>query len=138
LPSADVLIMAAAPADFRVPDPAPRKIRKSAAPTQLTLCPTPDILLSTLPARRPGAVVVGFALDAGGDAVSGGRHKLSAKSLDLVVVNDASEPGAGFAVDTNRATLLSRDGSAEELPLMPKADLAELILDRIERLLHER
>ena len=137
LPSADVLIMAAAPADFRVAEPAQSKIRKTAPLPQLRLCPTPDILLSSLPARRPGAVVVGFALETG-NALSGGREKLAAKSLDLVVVNDAGEHGAGFAVDTNRVTLLSRGGALEELPLMPKAELADVILDRVEGLLLER
>ena len=137
LAAADVLIMAAAPADFRVADPAPSKLKKSEAPALLTLCPTPDILLSTLQARRPGAVMVGFALETD-DAIRSGREKLSAKALDLVVVNDATEPGAGFAIDTNRATLVTTGGVIEPLPLMPKADLAEVILDRVEGLLGER
>ena len=65
------------------------------------------------------------------------RRKLDAKSLDLVVLNDATEPGAGFGVDTNRVTLVARDGE-ERLELMPKAAVADALLDRVERLLARR
>jgi phosphopantothenoylcysteine decarboxylase/phosphopantothenate--cysteine ligase len=135
--AADALVMAAAPADFRPATPADRKIKKSAAPDAVALAPTPDILVSTRDKRRPGMVVVGFALETN-DAVSGGKAKLVGKDLDLVVVNDATEAGAGFGVDTNRVTLLARSGDSEELPLMSKGDVAEAILDRVERLLTAR
>jgi phosphopantothenoylcysteine decarboxylase/phosphopantothenate--cysteine ligase len=135
LPHADVLIMAAAPADFRAAEPAHKKIRKAEAPAAVTLAPTPDILRTTVSARRKGAITVGFALETH-DAERHGRDKLSAKSLDLIVVNDATEPGAGFGVDTNRVTLISRDGGAERLDLMSKREVAEVILDRVELLLH--
>jgi phosphopantothenoylcysteine decarboxylase/phosphopantothenate--cysteine ligase len=137
LPAADALVMAAAPADFGSAAIATTKIKKKDKPGAIALAPTPDILRSTRDARRPNAVVVGFALETG-DAVAGGREKLAAKDLDLVVVNDAQDPGAGFAVDTNRVTIVHRDGREEALGLMPKADVAEAILDRVEALLRER
>ena len=133
LRDADVLIMAAAPADFRAAQPAPRKIKKANAPSAIALAEAPDILLSTRAARRNGLIVVGFALETD-DAVAGGREKLSSKGLDLIVVNDATEQGAGFGVDTNRVTIVDRGGGEEELPLLPKADVADAILDRVEAL----
>ena len=132
LPDADILVMAAAPADFRPAQVAATKIKKRSAPQQVELVPTPDILLTTRQARKQGAVVVGFALETN-DAVSNGRGKLAAKELDLIVVNDATEAGAGFGVDTNRVTILSRSGNEEELPLMSKRDVADAILDRVEQ-----
>ena len=137
LPSADVLVMAAAPEDFRVAEPASSKIKKHKAPAAIALAPTPDILTRTRDVRRKGSVIVGFALETD-DALTGGREKLAAKTLDLIVVNDAREPGAGFAVDTNRVTLLGRDGSEEALPLQSKAEVADEILDRVERLIDGR
>jgi phosphopantothenoylcysteine decarboxylase / phosphopantothenate---cysteine ligase len=137
LPRTDVLVMAAAPADFRPAKPATSKIKKADAPPELRLEPTPDILLATRGARRPDSVIVGFALETN-DALASGRQKLAAKSLDMIVVNDATEPGAGFGVDTNRVTLLTRDGADERLPLMSKADVADAILDRVEKLIGGR
>jgi phosphopantothenoylcysteine decarboxylase / phosphopantothenate---cysteine ligase len=137
LATADVLIMAAAPADFRVATPAASKIKKADAPESIPLAPTVDILRATRDARRPGAVIVGFALETD-DVVENGRAKLEAKELDLVVINDATEKGAGFGVDTNRVTIVRRDGSEESLELMPKADVADAILDRVEETLRGR
>jgi phosphopantothenoylcysteine decarboxylase/phosphopantothenate--cysteine ligase len=137
LPGADALVMAAAPADFRPSAVAGDKIKKTARPAALSLSPTPDILASTIDARPEGCVVVGFALETS-DAVAHGREKLERKQLDLIVVNDATEEGAGFGVDTNRVTLLARGGADEQLPLMPKRELADVILDRVVRLLHGR
>ena len=131
LSAADVLIMAAAPADFRAAAPAGSKIKKSNAPSEIALAPTPDILASTRAARRPGATVVGFALETN-DAIEHGRGKLAAKDLDLIVVNDATEPGAGFGGDTNRVSLIARSGEIEHLPLLSKDDVADAILDRVE------
>jgi phosphopantothenoylcysteine decarboxylase / phosphopantothenate---cysteine ligase len=131
LPAADVLIMAAAPADFRPAEPATTKIKKRSAPPHVELVGTPDILLTTREHRKPGAVIVGFALETN-DVLNGGREKLAAKGLDLVVVNDATEPGAGFGVDTNRVTIISRSGEEAVLPLMDKRDVADAILDRVE------
>ena len=137
LAEADALVMAAAPADFRLAEPAGRKIRKSSAPPSLALAPTSDILRDTRDARRDGAVVVGFALETD-DALAAGRQKLATKDLDLIVVNDATEPGAGFGVDTNRVTLIDRNGAEERLPLLTKRDVADAILDRVEMLIRGR
>ena len=114
-----------------------RRIKKTTAPPPLTLESTPDILASTKGARRAGSVIVGFALETN-DVVANGRKKLASKELDLIVVNDATETGAGFGVDTNRVTLLLRDGGEERLPLMPKTAVADAILDRVETLIRGR
>ena len=137
LPTADVVVMAAAPADFRPLEPATSKIKKSSSPASIALASTPDILLTTKQARRANAVIVGFALETN-DAIASGRGKLASKDLDMIVVNDATEAGAGFGVDTNRVTFLMRDGADEALPLMSKHDVADAILDRVERLIGGR
>jgi phosphopantothenoylcysteine decarboxylase / phosphopantothenate---cysteine ligase len=137
LPQSDVLVMAAAPADFRPSAPASAKIKKSNAPAAVALAPTRDILASTRSVRRAGSVIVGFALETD-DVLAGGKAKLESKDLDMIVVNDAREPGAGFGVDTNRVTLLVRGGAEEALPLMPKTDVADAILDRVEKLIGGR
>lgn len=131
LPTADVLIMAAAPADFRPSVEAPEKIKKGRSTPKIDLEPTEDILKSTIARRKKKSVIVGFALETT-DGINNAREKLEAKDLDLVVLNDAKEPGAGFGVDTNRVTVITRGGKQEELPLMSKTDLAEILLDRIE------
>ncbi|HYR08816.1 MAG TPA: bifunctional phosphopantothenoylcysteine decarboxylase/phosphopantothenate--cysteine ligase CoaBC [Longimicrobium sp.] len=135
LPSADVLVMAAAVADFRPATSAEQKIKKEAgAVPQIVLEPTADVLRATREVRRPGSVIVGFALETT-DAVENGRRKLEGKGLDLLVVNDAMEPGAGFEVETNRVVLLQGSQPDEALPLMSKAEVADRILDRVEGLL---
>ena len=137
LPKAQALIMAAAPADFRPEAPAASKIKKKSAPKSVALTPTPDILATTRKARAKNAVIVGFALETD-EVVRGAREKLEAKALDLIVVNDAREHGAGFEVDTNRVTLIGRDGQEEVLPLLTKDEVADHILDRVETLLRDR
>jgi phosphopantothenoylcysteine decarboxylase/phosphopantothenate--cysteine ligase len=132
-PDADVLVMAAAPSDFRPATVASQKIKKGTDAPVLQMEQTVDILRSTVGKRRKGSVIVGFALETT-DAIANARTKLAGKSLDLIVVNDATEAGAGFGGDTNRVTFLGRDGSAEELPLMSKADVADALLDRVERI----
>lgn len=136
LPECDALLMAAAPADFAVAMPATVKQKKGSGFAPLALTPTDDILRITRDARRPGAIMVGFALETG-DATGEAERKLGEKGLDLVVANDATEEGAGFAVSTNRVTLVSRVGQ-EHLPLLSKRDVAEEILDRVEAMLHGR
>jgi phosphopantothenoylcysteine decarboxylase/phosphopantothenate--cysteine ligase len=131
LPAADVLIMAAAPADYRPATSAGSKRPRREGPVQLQLVPTVDILESTVPLRKPGAVVVGFALETG-NAVGGAAEKLARKGVDLIVANDALEPGAGFEVDTNRVVILDREGGRRDVPLASKADVAEAILDAVE------
>jgi phosphopantothenoylcysteine decarboxylase/phosphopantothenate--cysteine ligase len=130
LPAADVLIMAAAPADFRPTSEAPQKIKKGKGAPLIALEATEDILASTMSKRKKKSVIVGFALETT-DGVNNAREKLKAKNLDLVVLNNAREPGAGFGVDTNRVTVIRRNGEQEELELMTKTDLADVLLDRI-------
>src|ERR1051326_8173482 len=131
LPVADVLIMAAAPADFRPADASATKRPREGGRLTIELCPTVDILTGTAELRKPDSVTVGFALETG-DAEAKARAKLARKGLDLIVVNDALEAGAGFEVNTNRVTVLDRDGGRWELPLASKAEVAESILDRVE------
>ncbi len=137
LTTADALIMAAAPADFRAAAPALSKIKKASAPPSIALAPAPDILVDTRLARPARTVIIGFALETD-DAVAGGRAKLAAKGLDLVVVNDARETGAGFAKDTNKVTFVWAHGRTEERSLMPKHEVADEILDRAEELMRGR
>ena len=138
MPASDVLVMAAAPADYRPVDVSTSKLKKTGEARSIALTENPDILASTRSARRPGAVVVGFALETD-DIVANARRKLDAKALDLIVLNDAKEPGAGFAVDTNRVTIFTRGAEEpERLPLLTKHEVADAILDRIETVLRGR
>lgn len=133
LPGSDVLVMAAAPADFRPTDAGAGKRRRGDGPLDVRFTPTPDILGSTVGARRPNAIVVGFALEHG-EGVARAREKLVDKQLDLVVLNHAGESGAGFEVETNRVALITADGM-QELAVLPKRVVAERILDAVETLL---
>jgi len=137
LPATDVLIMAAAPADFRPASEAGEKIKKGRAAPRIEMEPTEDILQSTMSKRKKNSVIVGFALETG-DGVRNAKEKLKSKNLDIVVLNDAKEPGAGFGVDTNRVTVIARNGKQEDLQLMSKADLADVLLDRVEEELRGR
>ncbi|HLZ46134.1 MAG TPA: bifunctional phosphopantothenoylcysteine decarboxylase/phosphopantothenate--cysteine ligase CoaBC [Gemmatimonadales bacterium] len=132
--NADALIMSAAPADYRPKTTATTKRARSSGPLNVELEATPDILGSLK--RRKGMVVVGFALEAGkSDGLANARSKMQNKSLDYVILNDATEPGAGFEVTTNRVTILGRDGTHVDLPLLPKRDVADRILDVVEEAL---
>jgi phosphopantothenoylcysteine decarboxylase/phosphopantothenate--cysteine ligase len=133
VPRAAVLFMAAAPADYRPVEPAAAKRPRTTGGLTLELAATPDIL-GTVP-RPPGCVVVGFALETGGDGVAKARQKLQDKALDFVILNDALEPGAGFDVTTNRVTIIGKAGAPLEVPRLPKRDVAERILDVVERTL---
>ncbi|MBO9361756.1 MAG: bifunctional phosphopantothenoylcysteine decarboxylase/phosphopantothenate--cysteine ligase CoaBC [Thermoflexus sp.] len=134
--AADVLLMAAAVADYRPAQSQPFKIKRGEG-LALELIPTVDILAGVA-ARRASAgkphVIVGFAAETR-DLLENAQAKLRAKGLDLIVANDVTEPGAGFAVDTNRVTLIDARGRIEPLPLMSKAAVAEAILDRVVALL---
>lgn len=139
LPEADALIMAAAPADFRPVTVAPQKIKKlsgSSAPT-IELTQADDILKSTVSARKQGAVIVGFALETE-NLLANGAAKLEQKALDMIVVNSATETGSGFGTDTNKVTLLTPHAAPEEVPLMQKTELANVILDHVEAMLNGR
>lgn len=136
LSGADALIMAAAVADFRPAAPGAGKIKKERRPDAIALEPAPDVLMVTRDARPPGMVTVGFALETD-DARANARRKLEAKGLDLIVLNDATVPGAGFEVETNRVVLIDAS-SEQEFDVMPKAEVAGIILDRVEAVLEAR
>lgn len=131
LPQADVLIMAAAPADYRPSRPSDAKHPRTDGALAIPMEPTADILRATIAVRKRGSVIVGFALETG-DAIHKARTKLEGKALDLIVVNDALEPGAGFDVDTNRVAILDREGNARVVPLASKREVADTILDAVE------
>ncbi|MET0276016.1 MAG: bifunctional phosphopantothenoylcysteine decarboxylase/phosphopantothenate--cysteine ligase CoaBC, partial [Acidimicrobiia bacterium] len=126
---ADVVIMAAAVADFRPKAPSEQKIKKADGVPEIALEPTPDILAALGERKRPDQILVGFAAETN-DLVSQARSKLQRKNLDLVVGNDVSQSDAGFEVDTNRAVLIDADDD-QALPLLTKIDLAGVILDRV-------
>jgi phosphopantothenoylcysteine decarboxylase/phosphopantothenate--cysteine ligase len=134
---ADVVIMAAAVADY-APAAAPRqKIHKEADTLTLSLVRTPDIL-AELGRQRAGGerpLLVGFAAETR-DVIASARRKQRDKGVDLVVANDVSRTDAGFEVDTNEVTLLSAGGE-ETLPLQPKSAIAAQVVQRIEKLLAE-
>ncbi len=133
---ADVVIMAAAVADWRPRERASRKVKKTEGDMELRLVRTPDIL-AELGRDKGRRVLVGFAAETG-DLVENARAKLQAKNLDLIAANPVGQAeDSGFAAVTNRVTLLARDGSVEELPLMAKDEVARTVLDRVVRLLEE-
>lgn len=133
----DVLLMAAAVADFRPDQAAERKIKRAGGAPEVKLVPNPDILqeVAALP-QRP-QVLVGFAAESN-DLLANAAHKLEAKGLDLIVANDISAADAGFEVDTNRVVLLGRDGSQTELPLLSKYEVARQVLARVTELLKQK
>lgn len=146
LTNADVLVMAAAVADWRPAFVAPSKLKKTrasdagdaawvraadGASATLRLVPNPDIL-ATLRPRKGHRLFVGFAAETD-HVLDEARRKLLAKGLDLVVANDVSRPDAGFEVETNAVTILSPDAPPEAWPLLPKATVAERLVERIER-----
>jgi phosphopantothenoylcysteine decarboxylase/phosphopantothenate--cysteine ligase len=134
----DAVVMAAAVADYAPADPAAQKVRKGAA-LELKLSQTTDILAELGRLRSRGSeapVLVGFAAETH-DVVAHAREKLQRKGADLIVANDITEPGAGFEVDTNAVTIVSREGT-EELPVQSKTAIAGKILDRLEKLLTAR
>ena len=127
---ADVVVMAAAVADFRPKQSTTRKLSKEEGLPELVLEPTPDILAGLAARRRPGQVLVGFAAETH-DAVERGRKKLARKGVDLLVVNDVSAPGTGFDHDTNEVVILEAAGNAQEIPLTSKDAVANAVLDRV-------
>ena len=132
LPRATVLLMAAAVADFRPTRAEPNKLKRQAGVPQVSLEPTEDILAS-LGENRP-KLVVGFAAESD-DLLASARTKLEEKDLDLIVANDITASDAGFGADTNRVTLIGRNGEAQSLPLLTKVEVAERVLDVVVELL---
>jgi phosphopantothenoylcysteine decarboxylase/phosphopantothenate--cysteine ligase len=125
----DIVIKAAAVADYRPQSIAEHKIKKTGDTLHLTLEKNPDILLE-LGQLKQNQILVGFAAETQ-QLLAHAKEKLSRKNLDMIVANDVSIPGAGFNADTNIAKLLYRDGRMEELPKMSKKQLAEIILEKI-------
>jgi len=125
----DVVVMAAAVADFRPARSGDEKLRRADGPPELVLEPTPDILAGIASLEnRP--FLVGFAAESG--SLEGAKRKATTKGVDLLVGNDVARPGSGFASDTNEVTVYTPDGAAESWPLLSKAEVAERIWDLIE------
>jgi phosphopantothenoylcysteine decarboxylase/phosphopantothenate--cysteine ligase len=129
-PRADALVMAAAVADYRPTKAAKDKIKKGEAGLTLELECTPDILGSV----KGNFIKVGFAAESS-SLVENAKQKLKQKGLDLIVANDITASDSGFGTDTNRVTIIDREGKADSLPLMPKREVAEKVLDRVAELL---
>ena len=129
-PEADVVIQAAAPADYRFARVYDQKLKKHGGePLILELVENPDVAAAVGRLKRPGQILVGFAAETG-SLIANAQGKLKKKNLDLIVANDVTKPGAGFNVDTNIAVLITAAGM-DERPLQTKRALAEDILDRV-------
>ncbi|HEY3414013.1 MAG TPA: bifunctional phosphopantothenoylcysteine decarboxylase/phosphopantothenate--cysteine ligase CoaBC [Armatimonadota bacterium] len=127
--TADVVVAAAAVADYRPAISSPQKVKKSEGPASIALERTPDILAEMGRNKRPGQILIGFAAETE-NLIENARAKLAAKNLDAVVANDVTREGAGFGADTNVATLITAEGCSELGP-MPKRAMAEAILDAV-------
>ncbi|MEC9395947.1 MAG: bifunctional phosphopantothenoylcysteine decarboxylase/phosphopantothenate--cysteine ligase CoaBC [Actinomycetota bacterium] len=125
---ADLVLMAAAVADFRPVEVADRKIKKEGGIPEIRLEPTEDILATLGRRRRPGQVLVGFAAETD-DLRQNAAAKLRAKGVDLIVANDVTAPGAGFEHETNAVMVLDADGGAVEVPLADKREVARAVVD---------
>lgn len=131
-PKMDVVIQAAAPADFTPETVADQKIKKQGnEPLVIRLTQTPDVAAAVGKTKKEGQTLVGFAAETN-DVLQNAQKKLAKKNLDLIVANDVTAPGAGFDVDTNIVTFVTQDG-LEKLPKMKKAEVADVLLDRILR-----
>lgn len=128
--SADVVIMAAAVADFRPVAPAGNKIKKDAGVPQIVLEPTPDILAGLGATKRAGQVLVGFAAETD-DLIANATRKVQRKNLDFIVANDVSAPGVGFQHDTNAVVLIGRTGPLRSVALSDKRVVADAVLDEV-------
>ncbi len=138
--NSDVLLMAAAVADFRPAEPKEHKIKKDGGTPQIHLESTPDILREVSRYKAEHGcpyVTVGFAAESR-DLLENATIKLRNKNLDWIVANDISATDAGFAVDTNRVTLMAANGEVEALPLMSKDEVAEVVMERVMKLLSDR
>ena len=128
-PNIDIVIKAAAVADYRPETAAPQKIKKESTQMTLELTKNPDIL-AELGQLKTTQFLVGFAAETQ-ELVANAAEKLRKKNLDMLVANDVTQSGAGFDADTNIVKILLRDGSVEELPLMSKSELGRVVLDKI-------
>ena len=127
---ADVIVMAAAVADFRPKAAAEVKIKKGEGVPEVILEPTPDILAGLARRKRDGQLLVGFAAETV-DVRANAADKLARKRLDLIVANDVSAPGVGFEHDTNSVVVLAADGTEQNVPLTDKRQVASVVLDAV-------
>jgi phosphopantothenoylcysteine decarboxylase/phosphopantothenate--cysteine ligase len=132
-PEMDVVIKAAAVADFRPEVTETRKVKKERMESSIRLVKNPDILRELGRIKRKDQVLVGFAAETH-DVLENGRTKLKKKNLDMLVLNDVSQPGAGFDYDTNIVRFLHRSGEEEQMEITSKDRVADLILDRVRKL----
>jgi len=132
---AAALFMAAAVSDFRPEQPSSAKIRRSGGLSSIAVEAAPDLMVEAGRSAPDSCVKVAFAVEFGTAGLDSARRKLESKGAHLVVLNDPSEPGSGFDTETNKVTVIDRDGEVEELPQMPKTEVADAILDRAARYL---
>jgi phosphopantothenoylcysteine decarboxylase / phosphopantothenate---cysteine ligase len=128
--TADIVVMAAAVADFRPVNAAAGKIKKDLGVPEIELEPTPDILAALGAAKRPGQTLVGFAAETS-DLIANAEAKLKKKHLDLIVANDVSAPGVGFQHETNAVCLLGANGLLHNVTLTDKRSVARAVLDQV-------
>lgn len=133
LPGAAALFMVAAVSDFRPKERTTEKIRRSSGLQNIAVEPAPDLMAEAVASAPTSCVKVAFAVELGEGGVESARAKLERKGAHLVVLNDPSDPRSGFGSETNRVTLIDRDGKVEDLPRMLKSEVADAVLDRAER-----
>jgi phosphopantothenoylcysteine decarboxylase / phosphopantothenate---cysteine ligase len=131
---AEIIIMAAAVADYKPVESSTAKIKKSESAFDLRLQPTPDILAAMGKAKKPGQILVGFALETDHEEENA-RKKLGLKNLDLIVLNSLSDEGAGFKSPTNKVTILFKSGRIQHVPLKPKREIAQDIIKSIKSII---
>ncbi len=132
--SADIIIMSAAVADFTLKNPHSQKLKKSTQEVSLQLTPTIDILQELGKQKSKKQFLVGFALETENE-IAYAQEKLRKKNLDMIVVNNAKEHGAGFRTETNKVTIIIKDGNVTSLPLLSKFDVAVKILEMIKQII---
>jgi len=132
----DILIFAAAVADFTPSGPSARKIKRTGDPPVLKLTATRDIAAWAGRHRKPGQILVGFALETD-DAMENAQQKLLVKNLDMIVLNRLDEPGAGFGTGTNKITIISKDNKRRDFELKPKSEVAQDISDVVFNLVND-
>ncbi len=128
---ADVIILAAAVSDYTPVEVRERKMKRGTGPLRIELQPTRDIAAAVGSVKKSGQILVGFALETENEQVHA-RDKLKRKNLDIIVLNSLADEGSGFTHDTNRVTLIDREGKAQEHELKPKSEVAEDILDAVQ------
>jgi len=127
-PNSDIVVMAAAVADFRPSEAIDHKIKKAEGVPEISMVPTVDILAAMGESKSQGQVLVGFAAETD-DLEANAAQKMARKNLDMIVANDVSKPGAGFEHDTNEVVILHDDGSRRHVPICTKQEVARIVLD---------